>query len=200
VLDLTALEAEAPPEEYADLEPEQFAELEADVEGSLDGWKLLPESDASFGEAKATVDEYFAANPDEELAIDSASDYISVYSFEKGGKEELPDDPDRWDRIWHKLKGTFWQVRHPAHYALIQVHPVIAQEAQPGQAPPLPEADPNKPVVSVILQRDLGDVRFPAAMLTIGSGAMFAVMCLALHRRDQVVAQARGLLPATTEA
>jgi hypothetical protein len=77
------------------------------------------------------------------------------------------------------------------------VHPVIEQEAQPGEAPPTPEVDPDKPVVSVIMERDLGDVRFPGAMLTIFSGIMFGVLCVQLHRRDQRVAQVRALVPVT---
>ena len=52
----------------------------------------------------------------------------------------------------------------------------------------------------MIMQRDLGDRRFPGIMLTISSGIMFGVLCSTLHRRDQRVAAARGLLPATTEA
>ena len=64
----------------------------------------------------------------------------------------------------------------------------------------MPEPDPDEPVVSVIMQRDLGDVRFPAAMLTIFSGIMFGVLCVQLHRRDQRVAEVRGLLPATTRS
>ena len=187
------------PEAYHDLEEDELEEVVEEVEPSLGGWKLLPESNPSFGEAKAAVDAYFAANPDEELDIDAAEDYVTVYSFERGGKEELDDDANRIDRIVNKLKNTFWQVQHPPRYAIIQVQRVVDQETLPGQPPPLPEADEDTPVVSVIMERDLGDVRFPSAMLTIASGAMFAVMCVALHRRDQLVAQARGLLPATTE-
>jgi hypothetical protein len=193
--------AELPdPEAYHDLEEDEFAEMVEDVEPTLGGWEILPESNPSFGEAKAAVDAYFAANPDEELDIDGASKYVTVYSFERGGKESLPDDPSRIDRITHELKTTFWQVQHPPHYAIIQVQRVIDQETLPGQPPPLPEANERTPVVSVIMERDLGDVRFPAAMLTIASGAMFFVLCLALHRRDQLVAQNRGLVPATVEA
>ena len=51
----------------------------------------------------------------------------------------------------------------------------------------------------MIMERNLGDVRFPGAMLTIFSGSMFAVTILMLHRRDLRVAEVRGLLPATTE-
>lgn len=168
----------------------QLSEREADA---LGGWELLPESNPSFGEAKATVDEHFIEFPDEELALDAAEDYITAYSFERGGKEDLPHDPSRWDRIYTKLKTTFWQVQHPPRYAIIQVHPVIEAEPEPGQPPPTPRADPKKPVVSVIMSRDLGDVRFPGAMLTIGSGLLFAVTLLMLHRRDLEVARVRGL-------
>ena len=80
------------------------------------------------------------------------------------------------------------------------MQPVRVQEPVPGEAPPTPEANPFQPVVSVVMERDLGDVRFPGAMLTIGSGALFAVSVLMLHRRDLRVAEVRGFLPATTEA
>ncbi len=187
------------PEELNELEGEELEETAAEVEPTLGGWELLPESNPAFGEAKATVDEHFAEHPDEELQLDAADDYVTIYSFERGGKEGLPDDPGRIDRITTKLKNTFWQVQHPPHYAIIQVQPVIEQEPVPGEAPPTPTADPDAPVVSVIMERNLGDVRFPGAMLTIFSGSMFAVTILMLHRRDLRVAEVRGLLPATTE-
>jgi len=187
------------PEEFKDLEGDAYLEVRDDVEPTLAGWELLPESNPSFGEAKATVDEYFAEHPDEELKLDAADDYITVYSFERGGKDALPEDPSRLDRITTKLKTTFWQVQHPPRYAIVQVQPVRLQETVPGEAPPTPEANPLQPVVSVIMERNLGDVRFPGAMLTIGSGFLFAASILMLHRRDLRAAEVRGLLPAITE-
>jgi hypothetical protein len=188
-----------PAEQLNELEGDELIAAREELEPGLSGWKLLPESNPSFGEAKATVDEHFIEHPDEELAIDSAEDYIPVYSFERGGKENLKADPSRIDRITKKFRDII-QLTHPTHYAVIQVQPVIEQEAVPGEPPPLPEADPQAPVVSVIMERDLGDRRFPGIMLTISSGIMFGVLCSTLHRRDQRVAAARGLLPATTEA
>lgn len=196
-LDTSALPA---PEELADLTGDDFIAVRDEVEPDLGGWKILQESNPSFGEAKAAVDEYYVAHPDAELEIKTAADYITVYSFERGGKQRLPDDPSRWDRIYKKLKTTFWQLKHPPRYAIIQVQPVVPQEAEPGQPPPTPKADTSKPVVSVIMERDLGDKRFPGAMLTLFSGIMFAVLCTQLHRRDQRVAEVRGLVPATTKA
>jgi hypothetical protein len=188
-----------PPGELNELDQDALEDLRVEVEPGLDPWVILPESNPSFGEAKATVDEFFAANPDEELGLEGAADYVTVYSFETGGKEGLPDNPNRLDRLSTKLKNTF-QVRHPAHYAIIQVQPVIPQEPEPGQAPPTPEGDPDQPVVSVIMERDLGDVRFPGAMLTIFSGLMFGATILMLHRRDLRSAEARGISLAIPEA
>ncbi len=188
------------PDEVQDLDEDAARALDEEEAEALGGWQLLPESNPAFGEAKATVDEHFVEFPDEELALAGAEDYVTVYSFERGGKEDLPADPDRLDRIYRKLKTTFWQVQHPPRYAIIQVHPVIEQEASPGQAPPTPKPDPAKPVVSVIMSRDLGDVRFPGAMLTIFSGLMFLATVLMLHRRDLEVARVRGLATGPAEA
>ena len=81
-------------------------ELEEELADELGPWQILPESNPAFGEAKATVDEHFVEFPDEELGLEGAADYVTVYSFETGGKEDLPDDPSRWDRITHKVKST----------------------------------------------------------------------------------------------
>ena len=195
-LDTSAL---PPPAEIQELDEADLDALLEEVEPTLGGWTFLPESNPSFGEAKATVDEHFVAFPDEELGLESAADYVTVYSFETGGKEGLPEDPSRLDRIRTKLRTTFWEVQHPTHYAIIQIQPVIEKEAEPGQAPPTPEADPTQPVVSVIMERNLGDVRFPGAMLTVFSGLMFAASALMLHRRDLIAAEARGISLAIPE-
>jgi hypothetical protein len=51
-----------------------------------------------------------------------------------------------------------WPLGHPTHYAVVQLQEVVPQVTQPGQAPPLPKADPTKPVISVVMERDLGDL------------------------------------------
>ena len=186
-------------EEFKELEADAVEALSDEAGSTLGGWELLPEANPSFGEAKATVDEYFIENPDEALGLAAAADYVTVYSFERGGKDGLPDDPSRLDRITTELRSTFWQIQHPPHYAIIQVQPVREQETVPGQAPPTPEANPFEPVVSVVMERNLGDVRFPAAMTTIGFGALFAMSILMLHRRDLRVAEVRGFLPVPTQ-
>lgn len=179
-----------PSEEFLKLDADAQLKLANEVQSTLGGWKVLLESNTAFGEAKATVDEHFAAEPDEVLGIDSADDYIATYSFERGGKETLPQDPTRMDRIERKVKTLF--ERHPAHYAILQLQQVVVQEAQPGQAPPTPRADESKPIVSVIMERNLGDRRFPGIMLAVSSGIMFAILASTLHRRDLRAMQMRA--------
>jgi hypothetical protein len=189
------------PEELRALTGDDLEAARDELEPTLGGeWRILPESDPSFGEAKATVDEFFLETPDVRLDVAGPEDYVSIYAFERGGKDALPDDPSRLDRITTKLKTTFWQVQHPERHAIVQIQPVREQATVVGQPPPTPEANPFDPVITVVMVRDLGDVRFPAAMVTIGSGLMFWALCVALHRRDQRVVEVRGMLPAPAEA
>ena len=45
------------------------------------------------------------------------------------------------------------------------------------------EADP-KPVISVVMVRDLGSAAWSAALIRSSSGLIFALLCAILHRRD----------------
>src|SRR5436190_8709402 len=188
-----------PPDEFKELDADQIQELQHTLAEELGPWTLLPESNTAFGEAKATVDEHFVELPLDQLGLEAASDYITVYAFETGGKEDLPDDPSRWDRITHKVKTAF-TFKHPPRYAIIQVQPVVEQETPPGAAPPKPIADEDQPVVSVIMSRNLGSRRMPGAVLTVVSGLLFLMTLVMLHQRDLRSAQARGLLPGPAEA
>lgn len=182
-----------PSDEFFDLDPAEQQDRSEQVAPAIGGWTVLLESNPQFGEAKAVVDEHFVEHPDEELGLEGPEDYITDYTFERGGKELLPDDPSRWDRIEKFFRSTFWELRHPPHYAVMQLRPTIEQTPVPGEPPPAPVADESAPVVSVIMERNLGDRRFPGAMLTISSLIMFGVSCMALHRRDLRVAEARGI-------
>lgn len=183
-------------EEFLDLEPDEQLAVADVAAPKLGGWEVLLESNPAFGEAKAAVDEHFVSEPldDGTLLLDSADDYVATYSFERGGKDGLKDDPSRIDRITHKIK-TLFEFRHPPHYAILQVQPVVAQETVPGQAPPLPKADESKPIISVIMERDLGQRRLPGAGVTVASAIMFGLMANALHRRDLQAMRSRGLDP-----
>ncbi len=159
---------------------------------TLGDWELLAVSDRQRGDAVAVVDAYLG--PDGEGIFESSSDYVVRDAYSTGGKPSRDGD-SMIDRIGHELS-TWWHWRHPAHYAVVQIQAAVPQEAVPGEAPPSPRLDQSEPVLSVVLVRDLGDKRFPAAMVTIVFGILFAITCNTLHRRDKAVAEARAKTPA----
>lgn len=173
-------------------------------EEALGDWNLLPQSDRQRGDAVATADAFLG--PDGRGLFDGPSDYVVRDAFDIGGKEGLPDDPSRWDRIAKWFRSTFVELTHPTHYAVVQVQGVVpicepdqestadarCIEVAQGEAPPPPEIDEDQPIVSVVMVRDLGDRRFPAAMVTLVFGLLFALTCWSLHRRDEVIARARA--------
>lgn len=191
-LDLSVLpQADGAPDydRLADLgeeDPEALAEVEERLEEVTDGWRFMPASDPSRGEAEATVSAQLPECATCNFGIDEASDYLVLGAFETGGKEGLPEDPNRWDRIKTEVVSAL-TIKNPPRYAIVQVQKVIEQEPEPGQAPPTPEVDPEEPVISVVLLRDIGDRRFPAAMITIGSSLIFGLLCWVLHQRERIL-------------
>jgi hypothetical protein len=143
-----------------------------------DDWRL--QSTAEAGEAMTTASAELVS-----LGIfGEASEFKVLDAFDVGGKSKLPDDPNRWDRIAHEVYtiAHFW---HPPHYAVVQVQPVIAQPTLEGQAPPRPLVDPNQPVISVVMERDLGSRRFNPALICLGSLLLFSAFATMLHYRDK---------------
>jgi hypothetical protein len=166
------------------------------VEGAdvLNGWKVLTTSQA--GDASATADTALAGS---KLFTD-ATQYKKVGAFEIGGDQTLTEacpesqgdrshdllPPDLLCRTWYRIRHTF-NLFHPPRYQVIQVQAVIPQEAQPGQAPPVPQVDPTKPVISVVMIRDQGNVRAKPAYFFVICFSLFIVFVLMLHYRDKTL-------------
>jgi len=166
-------------------------ELEETLQEDLPpGWELLATSDPQTGEASATASSFLVT---ERKLFEKQTDFVVLETFSKGGKTQLAADADLLGRAWFKVKRVLtWPLGHPTHYGVVQVQRVVPQEPEPGQPPPLPRADPDQPVVSVIMVRDLGQKRLPSVGVTIFSGLVFAICCNSLHRRDKLVATARS--------
>jgi hypothetical protein len=174
--------------------PELRAELGLEEE-DLGGWFLLIPSDPIRGEAQAAADA--ALGPDGNGVFQSTSEYRVLDAFSYGGDERLDEDAGLIEEAWLKIRTTARNlVGRPDHFSVVQVQRVIPQETEPGQAPPAPQIDPDAPVESVILVRDYGDKRFPAVMVTLVFGILFALSCNALHRRDKLAARNRAQSPA----
>jgi len=172
---------------------------ELHLKDALGDWRLLLPSDPIRGDAVATSDAALA----EEKKFSSTGDYKVLDGYSVGGKELLETDQEckpRFvhpefggcdDRVKHKLL-SIWHWRHPAHYAVVQVQAVKHVTVAPGKAAPPPVEDPTKPVVSAIMIRNLGDLRFPAAVTTLSCGLAFAFTCWRLHDREKLVMAARA--------
>ena len=160
----------------------------------LGQWKIIPTSEA--GEAQTAADAALIAQG----VFEDATKYKKLDVFDFGGNPTLEDDcPESGGtgaeaktlvpatplcRVTARIKKTF-RLWHPPHYTIVQVQPVIVQEAKPGEPPPIPVIDESKPVVSVVLIRNQGNVRAkPAAFFFICS-SLFAYFCLHLHFRDK---------------
>ena len=184
------------PEDLREMTPEEVEEVNEEFADELNEWRLLPEGDAARGEAQTTIDTALATGiiP----GIGDTTDYLYLYAFDTGGKPERKSD-SAWDRFTNEVTNSL-RITSPPHYAIVQLQPTLDQEAEPGQPPPTPEANESASVISVVLVRDLGERRLPAALVTVGSASTFGLLCMMLHQRDRRVKEHREApLPATTE-
>ncbi len=156
------------------------------LQPKLNGWSIVPSSDGTYGDASTTAGDYLQQNGFGTLKFDSSSSYLVDAVFEKGGKPE-PKDDSMFQRVVNRIETTaMWFIAdNPTHYAVVQLRPTIAQSSLPGQPPPPAVADPDQPVINVLMVRDLGAVRQPAFALGILSLISFAILAYSLHRRDK---------------
>jgi hypothetical protein len=138
--------------------------------------------------------------------FEGPEEYTLIGGFAKGGENYwipgggLASETSRGNngsnpiaKLVERLKrGPF----HAPHYAVVQAAPVIAQPTITG-APPAPAADPSKPVVSVVMVRDLGSLRYPSFLIAVSMTIVFALVVNALHRRDKEIMAAKRGAPVT---
>lgn len=183
-----------------------------EAKGFPQGWRKLPPGDAILGDATASADKVLAPSEGEEEkgggdeapivpVFDSLEEYVAIGGYAKGGENYwIPggglasetsignDGTNIFSKAVERLKrGPF----HAPHYAVIQVAPIIKQPSL-GGAPPPPAGDPTKPTVSVVMVRDLGNLRFPSLMVAISMSIVFLLVVSALHRRDKELMASRA--------
>lgn len=159
----------------------------------LGGWNILPVSNGERGDAQAIADTALVPTTGQKIFSDSAS-YKVLEVFDIGGKEnefKLPDNPSVWDQVWQNIE-TAVHVTNPEHFIVVQVQAVVPQTTPPGGKPPTPKLDTTQPVISVVMIRSLGDVRFPGFMTFLVFGILFGILCNTLHRREKLVALHRA--------
>jgi hypothetical protein len=191
-VDLTDL---PPAAEVDELTPEQVTALSEEHADALNEWRLLDASDATRLEAQTTLDAVLAEGT--VPGLEETTSRVYTYVFETGGKPERASD-SVWDRVTNRITNTL-RITNPTHYAIVQLQPASVEEAAPGQPPNQPEIIEGSQTVSAVLVRDIGQRRVVPAGVCIGSGLMFGLLCVMLHKRDQRVAEHRSApLPAPT--
>jgi hypothetical protein len=160
-------------------DPTELTSAVVEEAHDLSSWNQLPADDPKRGEAQAAASAGIAGDEAAIPTFEKEADYVVVGAFDKGGRTDS----------WFDKNVPF---RHPPHYAIVQVQQVKEVDVPFGETPPKAEADESEPVISVILERDLGDKRLPPVLVTIGSAIIFAVTCNVLHRRDKAVMAARA--------
>jgi hypothetical protein len=158
--------------------PNLIKEWQADGTINLGGWRLM--TPAQGGEAIATASNDLVL----EGLFTTVGEFKVLDAYDKGGKPRRPDNPNRWDRI-STWVGNSVRIKHPPRYAIVQVQQVVKQEPEPGEAPPRPQPDDETPIISVIMERNLGNRRFKPAMVTFASAILFGVSAYMLHERDK---------------
>ncbi|MYB09910.1 MAG: hypothetical protein F4Y28_08010 [Acidimicrobiia bacterium] len=147
----------------------------------LGNWNL--ETTQAAGEAITAASDYLAQADLGFGETDAQSNsFVVLDAFQQGGKPERLNN-GVWERVSNKVI-TSAMPRHPTNYTVVQVQRSIYKEPVAGQAPPPTEVDPNEPVISVLMERNLGRFRLPSILVTIGSGLLFLASLLMLHTRD----------------
>lgn len=157
-------------------------------------WQRLEAGDARLADATAAADRVLAptaAAPsahggDEgggeheeefESPFNATSDYVLLDGYRTGGED------------------YFFTLRHRPHYAVVQVKPSFFDETPPGIRP---QVDFSGPTTSVVMLRDLGNLRFPPFVFMTTSFIIFGVSCYALHKRDKEIMAAKAAAASTT--
>jgi hypothetical protein len=148
----------------------------------FNGWHLLATTQAGDAQAQAIAD--ILNHPS--MGFTSSADFKMLDTYTTGGKPTLQENPNRLDRITHWITSSA-RLTHPVRYTVVQLQEVVHVTVAPGEIPTRPVIDEAKPVVSVIMVRDLGSVRLRPALVALGSLFIFIALCYWLHVRDKEV-------------
>jgi len=163
---------------------------------NMNGWSLVASSAAGESQAAADVALVNAG------IFSGPTAYKKLNTWEYGGKPQREKECADSDMVCRavfrvKLAAT---LKHPPHYAVVQVQKVVTQEAKPGEPPPLPKVDTSAPVYSVVLVRDLGNVRLIPFLYFLISVSLFVIFAWTLHNREKVLMKNKALADAAKGA
>lgn len=130
------------------------------------GWKPLPKSDKALADAEAAAAAALSSGS-YASPFKKKEEYQPAEAFKKGG--------DTW----------LLTLRHRPHYAALQVKP-----AKPGSGNQQGETR-----TTVIMLRDLGNLRAPSFFFSVFAAIMFGIFSYSLHFRDKQAAARQASVP-----
>jgi hypothetical protein len=130
--------------------------------------------------------------PNEFQTFTESTDYLVDGAYEIGGESWLlPSKPFiKPGNIGVTLDSNFPWIHVTGHqpaYAVAVLCPIDeeAQQVPFGDPTPPPTCDASQQPTSIVLEKDLGSVRFPPFMTMIASAILFVLSLLGLHWRER---------------
>ncbi|HEX3539736.1 MAG TPA: hypothetical protein VHT75_04760 [Acidimicrobiales bacterium] len=151
------------------------------------GWHKIDPS--LINDPESTADKFLANTSGSSVGplltspFSATSDYTYIDGFTKGQNGGCLFAISR-----HKI---YLPLARGAHYVVLRVLPTLPV-LNLGGAPPPAQPDTSKPYTYVIMERNLGSVRQPQALLAISMGIIFLVVCYILHTRDKAAEEEGG--------
>ena len=156
---------------------------------TLADWERIEEGTPDYGELQAATLEALTAGS--APAFDDRGRIFIHRMYETGGKPE-PASEANVDRVINRVTNTLRITNPPLYAVVVTQQTVDPGPPVPGEPPPLPEPDVSAPLVSLVLVRDLGNLRFTPAAFTFFSFVVFGILANVLHRRDKAEAENRA--------
>lgn len=142
------------------------------------GWVRVGDDEPAFGQAEAAATTFL-----EEEGAFAPGEFDVTAVFEVDPPEEAA-----FPQFGPNGEFDLFAFFNRPYYTLVEVAPFEPLRVEPGRAPIAPQIDEDRQRQYVYMIRDFGNVRQPAALITIGSTTMFLALCWLLHRRDRFVA------------
>ncbi len=158
------------------------------------GWVFLPSGNPTLAQAipvsdKALIPAAAGATQSSPFPppFKTTQDYVDIGGWTKGGHNYLVNLFGY--KIYWRIRHHYVYVKHQPHYLVIRVQPALPSVTLQGAAATLPAADASKPLVSVVMKRNVGSLRLPPVLGALSSLIIFLVVCERLHSRDKLIAQ-----------
>jgi hypothetical protein len=166
------------------------------VGGFPDGWTVVKQGTPLYASAAPAADAVLAkpassattsstAKSSFPPPFNTSQDYVDVSIYSKGGHDYLFNLFGY--KVFWRLRHHQMYIKHQPHYVVVRVAPAVPSVTLAGAATTLPAADVTKPLVSVVMLRNVGSLRLPPILLGFGSLLIFGLTCENLHAREKEI-------------